>query len=137
MTDAIAFSPLWGVWEITSLLGSGTFGEVYQARRSEFGREFLAAVKHIPLPPKGAQLQALQADGVVSDEASARRFCQSLLDALVKEIDLCYELKGYTNFVSYEDHLVFPRNDAIGYDIFIRMELLTSLLQISQCSSNS
>ena len=127
MIDIANFSPLWGVWSIEKPLGSGTSGDVYEVRRIDANRQYAAAVKHISIPPKGTSIQALYADGTVTDESSAQRYCQSLLDALLKEIDICYELKGYTNFVSYEDHMIVPRRGEIGFDIFIRMELLTSL----------
>ena len=127
MTDITSFSPLWGVWNIEQLLGSGTFGDVYKAKRVDSGREYLSAIKHISIPPRSTNMQALRADGIVTDEASAMHYCDGLLGTLVKEIDICYELKGYTNFVSYEDHLIVPRQGDIGYDVFIRMELLTSL----------
>ena len=42
------------------------------------------------------------------------------------------ELKGHTNIVTYEDHRVIPHEDHIGWDILIRMELLTSLLDYSE-----
>jgi len=127
MPDIMSFSPLWGIWHITKHIGSGTFGDVYEAKRAEMGREYVTAIKHIPILPKGTTLRELQAEGKVTDEASAQRYCQGLLDTLVKEIDICHELKGYTNFVSYEDHMIVPRQNEIGYDVFIRMELLTSL----------
>ena len=127
MPDITDYSPLWGVWNIEQLLGSGTFGDVYKAKRIDSGREYLSAIKHISIPPRSTNIQALRADGIVTDEASAMHYCDGLLGTLVKEIDICYELKGYTNFVSYEDHLIVPRQGDIGYDVFIRMELLTSL----------
>ena len=36
-------------------------------------------------------------------------------------------LKGSGNIVSYEDHAVIEHEDGIGWDIIIRMELLTPL----------
>ena len=127
MPEIMNFSPLWGVWTIGNPLGSGTFGDVYEARRIDAGREYVSAIKHIPIPPKGTTIQMLYADGIVTDDASARSYCQSLVDTLLKEIDICYELKGFTNFVSYEDHLIVPRQGEPGFDVFIRMEQLTSL----------
>lgn len=127
MFDATKAAPLWGVWKLEKQLGAGTFGDVYVARRSEMGREYTAAVKHISIPPKGITLQTLKADGLISDDASARRYCEDMLATLTREIDMCYELKGYTNFVNYEDHLILPRHGEVGFDIFIRMELLKSL----------
>ena len=127
MPDISSFTPLWGAWEIVRPLGSGSFGDVYEVKRNDTGREYSAAVKHISIPPKGTNYQTLQAEGSVTDEASARRYCRGLLDKLIKEIDICYELKGHTNFVSYEDHVIIPRQGELGYDVFIRMELLTAL----------
>ena len=37
------------------------------------------------------------------------------------------KLKGHSNIVSYEDHKIVPHKDGIGWDILIRMELLTPL----------
>ena len=40
------------------------------------------------------------------------------------------ELQGESNIVSCDDFTMVPHEDGIGGDIFIRMELLTSLQQI-------
>lgn len=127
MSTISELSPLWGIWQIEKPIGSGTFGDVYLAKRYDTGREYTAAVKHISIPPKGVTIDALRAEGTVTDSASAQRYCESLLDVLTTEIDICYQLKGHTNFVSYEDHLIVPRKNEPGFDVFIRMELLTSL----------
>ena len=37
------------------------------------------------------------------------------------------KLKGNSNIVSYEDHMVVPHENDPGWDILIRMELLTPL----------
>ena len=37
------------------------------------------------------------------------------------------KLKGHSNIVSYEDHKMFPHEDGVGWDILIRMELLTPI----------
>ena len=42
------------------------------------------------------------------------------------------KLKGNTNIVSYEDHAVIPNKDQIGWNIYIRMELLTPLFQYTK-----
>jgi len=68
MPDIINYSPLWGVWSITRPIGSGTFGDVYEAKRTDMGKEYFAAVKHISIPPRGTTLQTLQAEGVATDD---------------------------------------------------------------------
>ena len=36
--------------------------------------------------------------------------------------------KGNSNVVSYEDHMIVPHEDGKGWDILIRMELLTPMV---------
>ena len=55
-----------------------------------------------------------------------------IIEEIIKEIAIMSELKGHTNIVTYEDHRVIPHEDHIGWDILIRMELLTSLLDYSE-----
>ena len=40
---------------------------------------------------------------------------------------MMYQLRGTTNIVSYEDHEVRKHENDVGWDIMIRMELLTPL----------
>jgi len=40
---------------------------------------------------------------------------------------MMYTLRGNTNIVSYEDHLVQKSSNRFGWDILIRMEYLTTL----------
>lgn len=127
MSDIRDFSPLWGVWEVDTLLGQGSYGKVYRAKREEFGSTFYAAVKHLSIPNETTTAESLYAEGLLSDTNSMQDYCDKSLERLIKEITINASLKGHTNIVSYEDHLVVPKKDCPGYDIFIRMELLTSL----------
>ena len=45
----------------------------------------------------------------------------------MNEFILMAKLKGNSNVVSYEDHILKEHEDGIGWDILIRMELLTPL----------
>ena len=45
----------------------------------------------------------------------------------MKEFELMYKLRGLSNIVSYEDHEIRKHENGIGWDIMIRMELLTPL----------
>ena len=48
---------------------------------------------------------------------------------IVSECAFMSKVKGITNIVGYEDHVVIPHEGTIGWDVIIRMELLTPLLQ--------
>lgn len=127
MTDIKQYEPLWGVWRIEEAIGAGSFGKVYRAVREEFGQKFYSAIKHISIPANDSQVKDIIAEGLATDAASAKVYFDDVTQKLLSEIILMYELRGTTNIVSYEDHIVIPKSNGIGNDIFIRMELLTSL----------
>ncbi len=125
--DIMKFSPLWVDWEIKKEIGKGSYGRVYRAEKKTFNSKYECAVKHIKVPPGDMDIQQLIANGNISDERSVRPYLTALMSDFIREIEICYSLKGNTNIVSYEDHCVIKRDNNMGYDIFIRMELLESL----------
>lgn len=127
MSDIMSFSPLWGEWYIKGLIGKGTFGAVYQAEKNEYGNRYFSAIKHLSIPPENVTKETLIEDGIATDDRTLSLYCDRLRDQIIKEINFCYKLRGNTNIVSYEDHCIIPKKNGMGYDIFIRMELLTGL----------
>ncbi len=127
MSDISQFAPLWGKWEVKELIGKGSFGKVYHATYSEFGRIYESAIKHIQIPSEGVSEQDIMSEGLVQDTSSITVYYEAMLERLLAEIDTNYRLRGKQNIVLYEDHLVFKRENEQGYDIFIRMEYLTPL----------
>lgn len=134
MSDIHSFTPLWGSWEIDELIGQGSHGKVYRAHRNEYGQSktYYSAIKHISIPQDKNEADSLYSDGIVSDPHSLNAYYENVLRRLLREIDINVSLKGHTNIVSYEDHMVIPKKDGPGYDIFIRMELLTPLPRLLQ-----
>lgn len=127
MSNINNFSPLWGEWHIGEFIGKGTFGSVYKATKEEYGKKYFSAIKHIQIPPDGITASDIMSEGFASDNMSLKTYYDALRDKLLNEISNCYELKGNTNIVSYEGHLIIPKENNSGYDVFIRMELLQSL----------
>lgn len=127
MSDIVSFSPLWGEWQIGELIGKGTYGAVYQATKTEYGTTFTAAVKHLQIPPEGTLAAVTLAKKAAADEPAMCAYCEEVREQLMREVKLCYELKGYTNIVAYEDHCILPREGGKGYDVFVRMEYLKPL----------
>ncbi len=126
------FEPLWGVWKCESVLGEGGFGRVYKAVRNDGPHAYYSAIKHISVPANEQQLQDARRSGLYRSEKELSDYFNDIALDVQHEIDLMYALKANTNIVSYEDHLVVPKPDGIGYDIFIRMELLRDLSSIPE-----
>lgn len=127
MDDISKYFPLWGGWNIGEPIGKGSFGTVYQCYKNEFGKTYLAAVKHISIPQEGMNDDKVIYEGYATDEHTVQLYYDKLREEFANEINLCEELKGNTNIVSYEDSQTFRKQNSHGYDIFIRMELLTGL----------
>ena len=63
------------------------------------------------------------------DKESVTGYFQEFVDEILHEIEVMVSLKEHPNIITYEDHCVIPHEDGIGWDILIKMELLTSLTE--------
>lgn len=127
MQDIKEFEPLWGEWYSIEMLGQGAFGKVYKMVKRDLDKKYYAAVKHLSFPSGPGEVKGLFDEGIVTNDGTLKAYYDDVLKTLRSEIDLCYKLKGNTNIVSYEDHYIRPKDSGVGYDIFIKMELLTGL----------
>lgn len=116
---------IWPGWEVAEYIGEGAFGKVYKITREDFGHTYESALKVITIPANNGELMSVLNDGF--DEESATMFFRGMVEDIVEEFVLMSKLRGNTNIVSYEDHAVIPHDENIGWDIYIRMELLTPL----------
>ena len=94
-------------------------------RRDEFDTVFTGALKAITIPSSPDELEEILSDGMDRDGAST--YFRDYVKDLNREIALMSKLKGHSNIVSYEDHAIHAHEDGIGWDILIRMELLTPI----------
>lgn len=113
-------------WKIGERLGEGNYGSVYEIERTDLGVTFKSALKIISIPKNDSELREIMVE--MDDEDSARIYFESVAKELTSELSVMATLKGHTNIVSYEDHLILKHDDNIGVDILIRMERLTPLL---------
>ena len=115
---------VWQEWEITELLGEGSYGKVYKAVKKDFDVEMFSAVKIITIPKSQAELKALGAEGMSANES--RSYLKGIVDNFVNEIKMMISLSGTANIVNVYDYKVFEKTEEIGWEIYIRMELLQS-----------
>ena len=114
-------------WKAVRMIGRGSFGEVFEIHRDFFGDTQKAAMKVISIPADQETIDYLYSSGF--GEESIRKWCASRLDDIRREYSLMEKMKGNTNIVSCEDVAVVEKED-IGCDVYIRMELLTSLSRL-------
>lgn len=116
---------VWPEWQLEEKpLGRGSYGVVYKAVRRDHNVESYAAIKVVSIPSHSAEVDSLRSEGL--DENATKAYFQGIVDDFVGEIQMMESLKGTQNIVSVEDYKVVPKADAVGWDIYIRMELLTT-----------
>lgn len=117
----------WPGWEITRLIGNGSFGSVYEIQRNLFGNVEKAALKVIHIPQSQSDIEELYNDGFDEESITAR--FNGYLEDIIREYSLMASLKGNKNVVYCDDVRQIQHEDGIGWDIYIKMELLTPLVK--------
>ena len=116
---------LWPGWETVRLIGQGSFGAVYEIRRDVLGEPEAAALKVITIPKNDSDIEELYAEGY--DKGSVTTTFRNHLKSIVSEYTLMRKMTGSANIVNCDDVRYVQHDDGIGWDIFIKMELLTPL----------
>lgn len=120
-------SVTWPGWQTVRLIGQGSFGTVYEIQRQVFEETEKAALKVISIPQNRSEIDELYSDGY--DEESITSTFQSHLKSIVAEYTLTRKMNDCVNIVTCEDVRYVQHDDGIGWDIFIKMELLTPLVK--------
>ena len=116
----------WPEWKIIEKIGEGSFGKVYKAQRTERGKSFYSAIKIINIPGSQSELNSVRSE--TGDDQSTRQYFQNLVEECIQEISTMEYFRGNSYIVSVEDFKVMEYLDAIGWEISIRMEYLTSFI---------
>lgn len=117
---------VWPEWEIIEKIGEGSFGKVYKAQRTEQGKVFYSAIKIITIPSSQGELSSVRSE--TPDEKSVKEYFYSLVKDCIQEVSTMEYFRGNSHVVAVEDYKVVEYLDDIGWDIYIRMEYLTSFL---------
>lgn len=118
---------VWPEWQVIRMIGNGSYGCVYEAIRDENSVKSHAAIKIISIPRNESETDSLRSEGM-SDE-NIKSYYKGIVNKFINEITLMESLKGTQNIVSVEDYKVIEKSEIIGWDIYIRMELLTPLVK--------
>ena len=117
--------PVWPGWESVRLIGRGSYGSVYEIQRDIFDETEKAAMKVISIPQSEGDVEEL-IDSGYSRQNITETFKEHL-QGILREYSLMRQMNGSANVVNCDDVRIVQHDDGIGWDIFIRMELLTPL----------
>ena len=115
----------WPDWKIVQILGRGAFGTVYEIQKDVFGKKESAALKVLSIPESQDEIDDLYSKGY--DDVSISAHFKGYLEDIVSEYSIMLDLKSHSNVVYCEEVRYIQHEDGIGWDVFIKMELLKSL----------
>ena len=115
----------WPGWEVVRLIGRGSFGTVYEIQRTLFDDVEKAALKVISIPQNDSDIEELYNDGY--DDESITATFHSHLKSIIAEYSLMRKMNGSSHIVNCDDVSYVPHANGFGWDIYIKMELLTPL----------
>lgn len=117
----------WPGWEVGRCIGKGGFGAVYEIQREVFGDIERNALKVISIPVDEDEVRMLRLEG--SDDKSIAAALKDQVGIIVQEYKFMQKLGDNANVVHCNDLRYEKKEDGIGWNIFIRMELLTPLME--------
>lgn len=113
-------------WTLVRKLGEGSYGGVYEIfRLLPNGKKERAALKKLSIPRSEEEIQELRAQSFSQERITA--YFKSQMRSLVNEYLFMQQLEACPSVVSCQDIQYRPRPEGIGWNIYIRMELLTPL----------
>ncbi len=110
MRDLKSYEPFFGEWYIERPIYENEIGGIYEIRKKD-SDEPSKALKVIRMPDPG-----LDPEG---------NYAEKLQVDYVAEIEMMQALKDHINVTAYEEYEVLSRGDEPGWDIVIRMEMVT------------
>lgn len=115
----------WPDWQLVRRLGRGSYGSVWEIERELAGKPERCALKVVGVPPEEGWDDSLS---LAYDERTLSQTYGDRADAVLREYQIMAGL-SHPNVVSVKDVEKVARKNDPGYDVFIRMELLTPLPQ--------
>ena len=117
----------WPEWKITARLGHGSFGSVYKIERQLVDTKEECALKIISIPQDEDEISE-NITNYGYDRESLSETYKTRMQDVIREYELMAQLSTHPNIVGCRDIKAVPHADGIGWDVFIRMDLLTPLM---------
>ena len=121
------YEPLFGSWYIKRKIGRGAIGQVYEIEREDLGTTYRAALKAITIPEDEEDIKRVLSTGVTREDLP--EYYRKLILNMANEFKYLAKLKGNSYIVNYEDHQIIENTDEMRWDVLIKTELLTPLVE--------
>lgn len=113
---------IWPELEVEEAIGQGSYGIVYRCVNRNGNVDDYCAVKVISVPQNDIYHGDGSIFGMTVEET--RVYYKEIVEDFGKEIQILESLKGSKNIVGIQDSKIVEKEDGIGWQIFIKMDLM-------------
>ena len=118
----------WPGWTTVREIGRGSYGAVYEIERDLLDEKEKAALKVISFSPSDNEIDEMRLKG--NDDNSITSTFESYRKSIIAEYALMRKLNGTANVVNCDDVSWHRHDDGFGWDVLIKMELLTPMIKV-------
>ena len=113
--------------EVQECLGRRGGTSVYSVKSTR--SEQLYVLKHISVPESQKQVEALIFTGAASDQEAAQAYYQQVVADYQAELEQMETLSNSPNLDCFRSYEIRPKEDGVGFDVFLLAEFRTTLEQ--------
>ena len=118
--------PFWGSWMLDAYIGKGSYGQVFRIKKEDaLGNKQFAALKWLCVPQDTSEIRKKRNSGYTDQQIQENY--TDIANGMRREIETMQKLVNNPHIVRCDDYDIVARQGEPGWDILIRMELLTPL----------
>ncbi len=119
-------SPLLSNMEVVSCLSERGGTSVYLVRSTRSGQSYI--LKHISVPESQKQVDALLFTGAAASKEDAQKYYEQVVSDYQSELETLESISSSPNLACYRSYQIVPKEDAIGYDVYLLAEQRKTLV---------
>ena len=119
-------SPLLSNMELVSCLSERGGTSVYVVRSTRSGQCYI--LKHISVPESQKQVDALLFTGAAATKEDAQKYYEQVVSDYRTELETLESISSSPNLACYRSYQIEPKQDAIGYDVYLLAEQRKTLV---------
>lgn len=119
-------SPLLSNMEVVSCLSERGGTSVYVVRSTRSGQRYI--LKHISVPESQKQVDALLFTGAAASKEDAQKYYEQVVSDYQSELETLESISSSPNLACYRSYQIVPKEDAIGYDVYLLAEQRKTLV---------
>lgn len=119
-------SPLLSNMEVVSCLSVRGGTSVYVVQSTKSGQNYI--LKHISVPESQKQVDALLFTGAANSKEDAQKYYEQVVSDYQSELETLESIASSPNLASYRSYQIVPKEDAVGYDVYLLAEQRKTLV---------